>query len=142
MKKIFVVLLSMVFLLSFVSLYANDLKNKESLSKQELSPDRIADIGGPDNFGYRWVDSDEPGTDLEFDWIEINQIGQSLTLRDDEVEGPINMGFNFDFYGNTYNQVYISSNGYIAFGTDWSGWDHRFRSFPDGNEPYNVIAPL
>ena len=104
MKKIFVVLLSMVFLLSFVSLYANDLKNKESLSKQELSPDRIADIGGPDNFGYRWVDSDEPGTDLEFDWIEINQIGQSLTLRDDEVEGPINMGFNFDFYGNTYNQ--------------------------------------
>ena len=36
------------------------------------------------------------------------------------------MGFDFDFYGNTYNQVVLSSNNYLSFNTTnagaYSGW--------------------
>ena len=45
---------------------------------------------------------------------------------DDIFGGVINMGFNFDFYGNTYNQVVLSSNNYLSFNTAnanaYSGW--------------------
>jgi hypothetical protein len=34
---------------------------------------------------------------------------------DDTFSEPIPLGFDFDFYGNTYNQVNVSTNGYISF---------------------------
>ena len=34
---------------------------------------------------------------------------------DDIFGGLVNLGFNFDFYGNTYNQCVISSNNYLSF---------------------------
>ena len=41
-----------------------------------------------------------------------------LTTQDDFYSGVINLPFSFDFYGNTYNQVVISTNGYIDFRTN------------------------
>lgn len=35
--------------------------------------------------------------------------------NDDTYSEPISLGFDFDFYGNTYNQVNVSTNGYISF---------------------------
>ncbi len=34
----------------------------------------------------------------------------------DTYAGPIPLGFAFNFYGNNYDSVYLSSNGYIGFG--------------------------
>ena len=34
---------------------------------------------------------------------------------DDTYGGVIDMGFDFEFYGNTYNQVILSSNNYLSF---------------------------
>jgi hypothetical protein len=34
---------------------------------------------------------------------------------DDTFSAPIPLGFDFDFYGVTYNQVNVSTNGYISF---------------------------
>ena len=35
--------------------------------------------------------------------------------QDDHCSNLIPLGFNFNFYGNTYNQVVVSTNGYIDF---------------------------
>ena len=35
--------------------------------------------------------------------------------NDDSFSAPIPLTFDFDFYGNTYNQVNVSTNGYISF---------------------------
>lgn len=38
-----------------------------------------------------------------------------LTTQDDMCSGLITLPFSFDFYGTSYNQVVISTNGYIDF---------------------------
>ena len=38
-----------------------------------------------------------------------------VSLSDDSWSGAINMGFSFNFYGNTYNQCVIGSNCIISF---------------------------
>ncbi len=41
--------------------------------------------------------------------------GVSLSLSDDAMSGTIPLGFNFEFYCNSYSQADISSNGFLTF---------------------------
>jgi hypothetical protein len=36
-------------------------------------------------------------------------------VGDDVVSGAVSIGFNFQFYGNTYSQLYIGTNGFVTF---------------------------
>jgi surface protein len=42
-------------------------------------------------------------------------------LNNDGFTGPFNIGFSFDFYGTSYTQFYIGSNGLISFGSGQTG---------------------
>ncbi len=42
-------------------------------------------------------------------------LGTPITLSDDAVSSVQSIGFSFCFFGNTYTQFYISSNGWIGF---------------------------
>jgi gliding motility-associated-like protein len=42
-------------------------------------------------------------------------VGTSITLSDDAVSSLLNIGFSFCFFGNSYTQFYIGSNGWIGF---------------------------
>jgi subtilisin family serine protease len=70
--------------------------------------------GGPDGFGYAFADSDQPGGPA-FDWIDISDSGNQLSLSDDSYFFPVDLPFNFNFYGTDYNQVAVASNGTIYF---------------------------
>lgn len=41
--------------------------------------------------------------------------GMAVSLGDEEVSGSLPIGFDFEFYCNTYNEFRISSNGFITF---------------------------
>ena len=56
-------------------------------------------------------DDDAP----EHSWSSIEETGDELALSDDEVSGALPIGFDFDFYGETYTEVFVSSNGYLSF---------------------------
>ena len=64
---------------------------------------------------------------------------------DDVVTGPFAIGFDLDFYGNTYSQFYVSSNGFIQFGPGLSQGCCSGRAIPL-DDPYyggnlnNLIA--
>ena len=47
--------------------------------------------------------------------INLNSPTVIPTLSDDYFSGPVPIGFNFVFYGNTFNQCTIGSNGIISF---------------------------
>lgn len=68
-----------------------------------------AATGGPDEFGYTWTD------EVAFQWVDATG-GQTVPFaEEDALRGPLSLGFSFDFYGKTYDQVYVSSNGRLVF---------------------------
>jgi subtilisin family serine protease len=92
---------------------------------QEIGGISIDGAGGPDLFGYKWRDSNEPNGP-QYVWNDISATGTlatnwiatgSFDPKDEGYAGPFPLGFNFKFYGQEKNQIYISSNGLILFNT-------------------------
>ncbi len=93
--------------------------------------------GGPDMYGYSWIDSDDPGG-TAFLWVDISGLGTEVMLRDDAYEGPIDIGFAFPYYDSNYTQLYIGSNGVLTFG---SGTPARINTLlPYTSAPNNMLA--
>jgi subtilisin family serine protease len=98
--------------------------------------------GGPDAFGYRWIDSDEAGGP-PFQWIEIDGNGGINTglACDDCNLGPFPLGFDFPFYGTNYTGIRVASNGFLTF----TGTTAPFTNpcpFPSTAVPNATIAPF
>lgn len=64
--------------------------------------------------------------------------GTSVTLYDDSNVGPYPIGFNFEFYGQTFTQFRICTNGFITFGSTSGRYSPG--SFPNASQPNGVIA--
>jgi hypothetical protein len=62
--------------------------------------DQLDAQGGPDAFGYGWIDSDEPGGPV-YNWVEINSIGSLVGVTSDDQVVSIALPFGFTFYGIT-----------------------------------------
>ena len=52
--------------------------------------------------------------------IDIRNTGQALNLGDDSMSGMKNLGFDFTFYDQTFDQVNISMNGFFTFQDNFS----------------------
>jgi hypothetical protein len=86
--------------------------------------------GGPDDFGYSWIDSEEDGGPA-WEWVDISETGTAVEgLGDDQCVGPFEIGFDFLFYGQAKNLFWISSNGVISF-------NDQFIPFANGAIPTN-----
>ncbi len=122
---------------------ADDVVVYESLDlgKDEEDPRQgFLGSGGPDGFGYLWADSDEPGGPA-FDWVDISGVGTPIAGLDgdDEVGGPVPIGFDFPFYGNTYNEIWASTNGWATF-TSTTNSDLSNDPLPAAYGPRNLLA--
>jgi len=105
--------------------------------------------GGPDAFGYKWIDSDEPNGPA-YEWNDIAATGTNVTTwtptgtfgaKDEGHSGPINLPFPFKFYGNVKNTVHASSNGVILFNAPTSNIFTN-AAIPNAAAPNEYIAPF
>ena len=96
--------------------------------------------GGPDAFGYRWMDSDEPGGPT-FDWMDITGTGTLVSMTgDDAISAPIAMGMNFPFYGGSFSSLRVCTNGFLTFTDTEALYDNQ--GLPNSGAPGNVVAPM
>ena len=112
------------------------------LAKGEVDPrpgQGARDAGGPDSFGYSWMDSNEPGGPV-FDWVELSGVGGDAGGGDDSSLGPFDLGFTMSYYGNTYTQVRVCTNGFLSFTS--SATNYTNDPIPGSSEPNNMIAPF
>ena len=48
-------------------------------------------------------------------YVNQTNTGNQLFMTDDSQQGPFNIGFTFCFFGQTYTQFWVGSNGWISF---------------------------
>jgi hypothetical protein len=100
----------------------------------------VADSGGPDSYGYVWVDSRTPSPVYAYNYVDISSSGSKLTLPDDGCTFEISLDFQFRFYGTIVDQVFVCSNGFVTFGVP----DSFFADppIPSPSTPNNRIVAL
>ncbi|GJQ64794.1 MAG: hypothetical protein SCALA702_38470 [Melioribacteraceae bacterium] len=118
-------------------------------SPVEVKGGAFRGFGGPDAFGYEWIDSDEPNGP-DYVWEDISTTGTAVTNweptgtfdpLDEGVAGPFDLGFTFKFYGEEKTQIYFSSNSFLTFG-EISGNTYSNDQIPDDGIPNDIIAPF
>jgi Trypsin-like peptidase domain len=116
---------------------------KENLERRDAPVQSSASNGGgPDVFGYTWKSSDDAGGPV-YSWIDVSPFGEDLVdaMNDDNIVGPLNLGFSFPWYGNLYSQIYIGSNGIVGFA--WPGMELSSNTaMPNNALPNGIIAWL
>ena len=119
----------------------------ETLSKnnpQDVSGISIDGSGGPDLFGYKWRDSNEPnGPQYVWNDITINPNAVVVTFPngdlDDGYTNAIPLGFNVKFYGTEYSNVYLSTNGFLSFSA-LTNATYTNAQIPNAGVPNNMVA--
>lgn len=70
---------------------------------------------------------------------DIRATGTPEDLGDEEISSAISLGFNFNFYGTNYSEVYISSNGFVTFLPSQDS-AYEAQEIPDFDSPNGLIA--
>ncbi len=106
----------------------------------------INDPLGPDQYGYLILDQNDLNYSQvpTYNWVEISSLGTNIGLYDtgdnqDSILG-VDLPFQFRFYGQNYQHISISSNGFFVFGNS-SNPAMRNMSLPGSSAPVNIVAP-
>ncbi len=108
-------------------------------------PPAMAGQGGPDQFGYTWIDNQQPGGPV-YQWIDIVSPDRRITgLSDDNIRGPFYITTTgndyFTYYWYPVDKLWIGSNGYISFSP--SNLASVFPTIPDSlDNKHNFIAAM
>jgi len=87
---------------------------------------------GPDGAGYS-------GEVASYDLVDA--FGIAFGVPDGSVIGPLNIGFDFPFYGSTHNQIYLSDDGFLTF-APFTPTPLNQCPLPDSVLPNGVIAAM
>lgn len=90
--------------------------------------------GGPDGFGYQW-------SCIPYVWTGGTNLLPGSPGADDAL-WTITLPFAFDFYGNSYTSITVSSNGWVGMGTGYFSSYFSNQSIPSASNPNNIIAVL
>jgi len=98
---------------------------------------------GPDQYGY-WAYDMYDAASVSYDWVEIAPAaggpGQIQTYSDDQTR-QFNLPFTFMYYGASFTQISVCSNGWVAMGYTTST-DYTNSQIPAADGPPNMIAGL
>jgi len=106
-------------------------------------------VTNANQIAYRAINSTQPGGPA-YAWKDISAIGQDITsnftalvwpkvARDEGIAGPVNIGFAFPFFTNSFTQLYVSPNGFVTF-SPFSGDTSTNIILPSAAAPSNAIA--
>lgn len=99
-----------------------------------------------ENITYSWkanIDAQYLTQDPNYNWIDISSTGtnyyETLNTSTDQWK-RIELPFEFNYYGTSYKNIYVSLGGYVSF-TPQQEVEILGQFFPDHTEPNNIIAP-
>lgn len=107
------------------------------------------DVTGPDAYGYICYGPGDAGY-IPYNWIELDPTqggsGNYINVSDTNIDGGgvtslVTLPFQLRFYGRSYSQISVCSNGFIMPGAqssiEWMNWQ-----IPGPLVPRPIIAPF
>jgi phage protein U len=96
--------------------------------------------------GYYFANSTVSGNGLGyqpvFEWVDISATGQTPAYSNaDDGFVTVDIGFNFNFFGNDYTQVSLGTNGSIMF-TNPTGSTSSSMTIPSATTPNDCVAMM
>ena len=90
---------------------------------------------------YTYLDSDQAGGPV-YEWSDISATGTLLELVSDADDGyeSFDLPFAFPYFGQSFTQVFVSSNGFVTFGKGSNQYNNY--ELPSIYMPSNEIAPF
>lgn len=85
---------------------------------------------------YTWVNNQGANPPIVYNWVEISPTG-TIVAQGDDTSAQVELGFTFTFYGTPYTRAYVSSNGFVSFGSGSTSYSHT--SIPNPSSPNNAI---
>jgi hypothetical protein len=95
---------------------------------------------GPDGHGYFVYESTDGGEGQTFSWIDISSLGSNLGLDDDQTS-VIDLPFDIIYWGQSFSQISVCSNGFVALGYDTSA-PYSHSQLASSNGSSNMICGL
>jgi hypothetical protein len=120
---------------------AKQKRTAETAQHPGAAPAAGQSTGGPDAYGYTWVDTGP------YAWIPVDASDPTwinLNFQADDTSSlvpSIGIAGGFPFYENIYNQVYVSTNGLLTFSEEGAA-DYYNEPIPFQKAPNNFIAPF
>jgi len=90
--------------------------NNEWENDGRLLGPRRDERGGPDDMTYEWRDNEEDDCPA-YDWIDITEFEDVIEIEnveDDSYHGMFDLGFDFPYYGEEYDEIGMHSNGFAS----------------------------
>ncbi|MEO0079548.1 MAG: T9SS type A sorting domain-containing protein [candidate division WOR-3 bacterium] len=88
---------------------------------------------------YAWMDSDTMNGPV-FNWVNPDSDQVAISIGDD-ARIYVPLYFNFPYYDTSYNFCYVSTNGWLALGSDPGTNAPVNDTLPNTNPPNRMIAP-
>jgi uncharacterized repeat protein (TIGR01451 family) len=88
---------------------------------------------------------DDTSTTATAEWVEISETGTPIEFPhdcDDDYFYPINLSFNFPFFGDLFNAVAVATNGTIYFEDAYLGFGNTPIPGPNSYGVYTFLAPF
>jgi len=130
LKRAFIVA-TLVSMMAFATLYVG------------IQPSSNGDPGGvdaamwdkTDNFGYTYVDNNNPDPKIDFDWIDCTDGYETSVIASESYAGPpyyeeYDLPFTFPYYGNEYTSVTLFGCGEIWMGGGTMTSNYEYSQIP------------
>jgi len=121
---------------------------REALSQTEAGKNEATlDTGGPDGFGYTYIDNTSPGGP-SYSFTSISNTAEATLCTPfvgcgaDDSGTLAGIGFTFNFYGVDYTTTAVTSNGYLNPTGDLISDFTEARPITNASTPNGIIAPL
>ncbi|MBU0692717.1 carboxypeptidase-like regulatory domain-containing protein, partial [bacterium] len=125
----------------------SDPKGEEYVPPKGYEPVRqprpsALDEGGPDAFGYCWIDSRDAGGPA-YEFTDISAIGEPTGVTgDDMTSETFELPWEFEFYDQRFKEFTINSNGFISFWSIFYGGSNCRLDDDPFRSPFYIIAPF
>ena len=100
--------------------------------------------GGPDMFGYKWIDNTVSSGDAPvYNWVDATS-GDMLHFPTSQDDGYTNIELPsaFQYYGESYDSLFVSTNGFVSFNTSYTLSYPGNSAIPTSDSPNALLAVL